>query len=389
MAKSKKKYEADAETSKSKPQHQIDSKDGMMSRRRWHTDQMPDKGLFAIIAIVGFALIVTTKLWTDIPSWIIAVLATLTMFFYLVMAMRIPQLVLRLDRLGDNVYYLGFIFTLASLSAALMQIQNSESVVKSVLGSFGIALMTTIFGVGLRVVLVQMRGELDEIEEETRRSLVERSETLKDEIGSLITDFSVLKTSISQLSSEVVEATSVTFDKRLDLVAKASESAAKRLDESFTSQLKNISGIEQTFERMQSMSEDATSKMATTFETNSSSIRDVSEEALSAIRESTAKQEAMLVNATEAFKSKIELANQISERVQQSKLRDKEAVDSILTMANAMDSGMKEMLEQMTVLSETIDLGIKELISKLEHTLASSNPRPASSYFWRRKDTLE
>jgi hypothetical protein len=31
---------------------------------------------------------------------------------------------MRLDRLGDNFYYLGFIYTLASLTAALLQLRG-------------------------------------------------------------------------------------------------------------------------------------------------------------------------------------------------------------------------------------------------------------------------
>lgn len=58
----------------------------------------------------------------------------------------IPAVSLRLDRLGDNFYYLGFIYTLASLSAALVELRTGINST-AILGAFGVALITTIVGI--------------------------------------------------------------------------------------------------------------------------------------------------------------------------------------------------------------------------------------------------
>jgi hypothetical protein len=82
--------------------------------RRRFIDDMPDKGLFGIVAIFGFATIISLKLYNVNPDFV-AAFAVALMIIYGVVAYRIPAVSLRLDRLGDNFYYLGFIFTLASM----------------------------------------------------------------------------------------------------------------------------------------------------------------------------------------------------------------------------------------------------------------------------------
>jgi len=57
------------------------------------------------------------------------------MLIYGGVAFRLPAIQMRPDRLGDNFYYLGFIYTLASLSAALLQLRSGTQI-DELLGNF-------------------------------------------------------------------------------------------------------------------------------------------------------------------------------------------------------------------------------------------------------------
>jgi len=94
---------------------------------------MPDKGLFALVAVLGFAAILFFKLKGFNANYVAAGAVALMLAYGLV-AYQLPKVRMRLDRLGDNFYYLGFLYTLASLSAALIQLQQSISI-DDVLGS--------------------------------------------------------------------------------------------------------------------------------------------------------------------------------------------------------------------------------------------------------------
>src|SRR4051812_20874793 len=93
-----------------------------LPRRRFFND-MPDKGLFVFAAGVGFAGIIYFKLHFYNANYV-AALAIVVMVLYGLSAYQLPKVRMRLDRLGDNFYYLGFLYTLASLSAALIQLQE-------------------------------------------------------------------------------------------------------------------------------------------------------------------------------------------------------------------------------------------------------------------------
>jgi hypothetical protein len=174
-----------------------------LPRRRFFND-MPDKGLFALVALGGFFAIILVKANTHVSSEIVAAAAVLAMILYGAIAFRLPEVQVRTDRLGDNFYYLGFIFTLASLSAALIQLRTTPNI-EDLLGNFGIALITTVIGVAGRVLFVQMRGEIDAIEEQVRRDLVSASAELRSQLALALREFETFQRGVMQAASESVK----------------------------------------------------------------------------------------------------------------------------------------------------------------------------------------
>ena len=70
------------------------------------------------------------------------------------------------SRLGDEVYYLGLLYTLTSLCAALISLflvfggeRTLEGRTNEMIGSFGIALVTTMAGIVMRVNLQRHYAE--------------------------------------------------------------------------------------------------------------------------------------------------------------------------------------------------------------------------------------
>lgn len=168
-------------------------------RRRFFSD-MPDKGLFGIAAFAGFAGICFLKL-NGYSANVIAALAVVAMIVYGGVAYQMPLVQMRLDRLGDNFYYLGFIYTLASLTAALIELQHGTEV-QNLLESFGIALVTTIVGIAGRVMFVQLRSDLDDIEETVRRDLAATSNELRAQFLLSIREFETFRTALMQTLEE-------------------------------------------------------------------------------------------------------------------------------------------------------------------------------------------
>src|SRR5579885_1860728 len=88
------------------------------------------------------------------------------------------------DRLGDNVYYLGFLFTLTSLLVSLLTLNASNAKLSSILVySFGIALTTTIVGLLGRIILYQLYGEPHEDPVVSLQSLGESARQASQELN--------------------------------------------------------------------------------------------------------------------------------------------------------------------------------------------------------------
>lgn len=184
------------------PEDRVEAAAHTLPRRRFF-DDVPDKGLFALFALTGFVIIIFLKTSTELPSEIIAGLAIGAMVLYGVLAYGLPTVRIRPDRLGDNFYYLGFIFTLASLCAALLELRDQPHI-EQLLGNFGIALVTTVVGVTGRVLFVQMRGELDDIEARVRRDLAAVATDLRGQLSLVLREFETFHTGVLQASAETM-----------------------------------------------------------------------------------------------------------------------------------------------------------------------------------------
>jgi hypothetical protein len=149
----------------------------------------------------GFLLIVTLKV-LGVNAVAVACLAVLAMLIYAVLAYRVPNIRMRPDKLGDNLYYMGFVFTLASMSAALIQLHRSPNQIDDIIGAFGIALFTTIAGIAGRVTILQMRTELEDVEETARRTLLEYARELRGQLSAAIDDLEIFRRGVRQALDE-------------------------------------------------------------------------------------------------------------------------------------------------------------------------------------------
>jgi uncharacterized phage infection (PIP) family protein YhgE len=174
-------------------------------------DRLQERGLvdqwgFAFFAGGGALGIVTAK-WLHAPALWIAVGAVAVMLIYAALISRYGSGRLRSDQAGDNCYYLGLIYTLASLAYAIVTFDPANTATTIVQG-FGIALATTIVGLVLRVVFNQGRPDLEEVESTARRDLVDAVARLKTELNQAVVAMNDFSRQTRQSISETRESAS-------------------------------------------------------------------------------------------------------------------------------------------------------------------------------------
>jgi hypothetical protein len=172
-------------------------------------NRLQERGLvdqwgFALFAAAGAVGIVAAK-WFEAPALWVAAGAVIVMLAYAALISRCGSGRLRSDQAGDNCYYLGLIYTLASLAYAIVTFDPANTATTIVQG-FGIALATTIVGLVLRVVFNQGRPDLEEVESGARRDLLEAVALLKTELGQAVVSMNDFGRQVRQSISETREA---------------------------------------------------------------------------------------------------------------------------------------------------------------------------------------
>lgn len=298
----------------------------LLPRRRF-IDDMPDKGLFAGIATFGFAVIIALKVNQFSPETV-SVFAVALMLIYGSVAYRMPLVRLRLDRLGDNFYYLGFIYTLASLSAALVELRSGIDT-SAILGAFGIALVTTIVGIAGRVIFVQMRSEIDDLDQVIHQDILEASTRLKGQLSAALNDLDTFRTGVRQAANDSLKESADYGKAHIAKISAAAEQAATRIDETFSArqsqaqtQLDLVSRTSAAVEQLMRRIENSDVIIA---RTHIDQIASVAQEASARINEAFSARQSQLQTESELISRISAAAEQLIRRLQSSDVTVSEA----------------------------------------------------------------
>jgi hypothetical protein len=147
-----------------------------------------DKATILLFVLAGSVAIIVLKL--EAASLFVRVVVPCSILLsYAAFTVLRTRFRLRYDQVGDNCYYLGFIFTLLSLGVALYLIQSNVTAgryVAEIIRDFGVALSTTLLGIVLRVFLNQLREDPSDIEEAVQNELFEQSQKLSGQMRAAV-----------------------------------------------------------------------------------------------------------------------------------------------------------------------------------------------------------
>ena len=160
---------------------------------------------FFLIYIVGAVLLTFEKTFiytffsseSGLAKAIIIATAMLLMGIYVFFVTLVPATKLRTDVAADNVYYLGFLFTLTSLAIAL-SIDSADAI----LANFGVAIISTLIGIAARVGLNQLRVDPTDIEEASRLELSDATSRVKAELNETVRQLTEFRQISLQVMSE-------------------------------------------------------------------------------------------------------------------------------------------------------------------------------------------
>lgn len=235
-------------------------------------DRLAERGLidrfgFLSFAFGGALLIIFAKA-VGVGAIVVALLAVAAIGAYAALVQTSGTGRLRGDQAGDNCYYLGLIYTLASLAYAIFTF-NPADTATTIIQGFGVALATTIVGLVLRVYFNQSRPDIAEAETSARLELAAASGKLKAELSrsvvsmndfsrqtrqsleelrdELVTSLQAVKAGAEQVVQEMTErATSAVIDNSDAAIARAKKlaTATDKVVSGMESHVTSLSGLE-------------------------------------------------------------------------------------------------------------------------------------------------
>ena len=195
--------------------------------------------LFFFMIYIAGAVILTFEKWivyrlfnefTFIGDGIIIFSAMCLMGAYVFFVTLVPATKLRTDVAADNVYYLGFLYTLTSLAIAL-SIDSADAI----LANFGVAIISTLIGIAARVGLNQLRVDPTDIEEASRLELADATRKVRAELHETVRQLTDFRNVSMQVLTEGYEEVQKNVENISNNVLKSVEDlverSAKPLDE--------------------------------------------------------------------------------------------------------------------------------------------------------------
>jgi ElaB/YqjD/DUF883 family membrane-anchored ribosome-binding protein len=186
--------------------------------------------LFFAVVVFGSTYIIVSKL-NDFGAFAVTAVPVLIMIGYGgLLGARLFRL--RDDQAGDNLYYMGFLFTLTSLAVSLYQFSAAGSA-EQIVQNFGIAIASTIAGITLRILFNQMRRDPVEVEATARLELAEASRRVRRELESAILEFGYFRRMTQQSIGDALDELRDSIGKARDQLTAEIKGFAARAEKPF------------------------------------------------------------------------------------------------------------------------------------------------------------
>lgn len=162
-----------------------------------------DVAVLATAFLAGIVGSIGLKMF-DFSIWLPAFVTAAIIATYAIVTYNTRSARLEPDQIGDNAYYLGFVFTLTALGYTIYELDPGAeaATLREVVSGFGVALSSTIVGVATRVILLQYRVDLTAREGEVRFQLNEAAREFHTELADAIRGTKLLGTEIRQYLEE-------------------------------------------------------------------------------------------------------------------------------------------------------------------------------------------
>jgi hypothetical protein len=183
--------------------------------------------------------------WAFDSTWLTVAAPVGAMFFYFLPARFRDRSLFDTYVFADSFYFLGFLFTLISLLVSLLGFAEGGVGADEITGSvtrFGVALLTTVIGLAVRVFLVNFRPEIDDSMAQAESALAQSSLELRNHLDQLNADLVVQTDSWTTSLSHAVSRANAELEAAYSSGAQVVRASAEHFAESTEKEAQAVSG---------------------------------------------------------------------------------------------------------------------------------------------------
>lgn len=224
-------------------------------------EQLSVKQLFLVMFIGGGISIILGVLYSSLS---LAVFLPCTLIgVYAFATTKAKNSDLSKSKIGDSCYFLGFSYTLISLSAALINLSqevgtNTTINIGSVVGGFGAALSTTLSGLLCRLWFTTLSSSFTSSKDKLEEEIEDAMRTFSNQLQSLVNEVNLSITTIGatigdtnielnnsykgqmQDNIKTISGSVATFAQRLDEVKISPDMVVKPIDEAMSTMIATL-----------------------------------------------------------------------------------------------------------------------------------------------------
>jgi hypothetical protein len=302
---------------------------------------------------------------------------------------RINESVVARSVFGDSFYYLGFLFTFIALVAVMIELGSDDFDIDSIIGSMGPALITTVFGMAVRIYLTQFDPITSEPELETFNAVGELSSAIMAATDKMQTAMEAVTRSAQEATQGMLDTNQALIDENMkanklamektvrdsqDAIAAIKGGAEEEL-KTFSKEIKN-SRVGETSKKLSEIVD-----MLSGYEEIAGQLREFSEKVLGSISEDLNAALDGVSTAASTLEKRVKTAEKSTENVESAnqaltkaydavaeKLRSTEklqiSAEGVQRKVDDVESEIKKLTTKLVIISESMDQFRNDTISQ-------------------------
>ncbi|PJG82907.1 hypothetical protein [Caviibacterium pharyngocola] len=161
------------------------------------------KKLFVAACVLKIGALLAAYFLNDL--WIAGfALPLVIMLFYILIGNFYRDKVVSDDKFADSCYYLGFIFTIATILVTLIELNRIGSEIDVIAARFAVAMSSTLLGVVARVLIIGFKRDANDAVTQTEEAIIASADKLIAQMENLTDKMAMFETQIAESAQKTI-----------------------------------------------------------------------------------------------------------------------------------------------------------------------------------------